>query len=152
VVALMAGAALLLPTGAPKGAVEGQPVEDAGFSMVLAGSVIDRDGSVRPGVSVKLFVDGIVAASTTTDAEGFYTLDARIDPLADDTVTVWWVAPGEGRVPELALIRESSADREHGLWGPCVPRIGMLRQQTYSVQLMDREMFRRQLAVSGCVD
>jgi hypothetical protein len=145
-------AALLLTACAATAQPSGQTGERSGFSLVLTGNVTDRDGLALMGVTVQIFVEGIVAATTKTNTEGAYTLELSIDPEADETVAVWWVASGSELVPELALIRESSSDREQGLWGPCVPRIGMIRRQTRSVRLLDHDTFRRELAESGCLD
>ena len=150
--ALVIIAALLLTACTATGQPEGQAGRRPGFHLVLTGDVTDRDGLALMGVTVQIFVEGIVAATTRTDAEGTYTLELSIDPQADETVAVWWVASGSELVPELALIRESSSDREQGLWGPCVPRIGMVRRQTRSVRLLDHDTFRRELAESGCLD
>jgi hypothetical protein len=122
------------------------------FDLVLSGIVTDQDGSGMQGVAVQVFVEGITCAATQTDSVGSYALEFSIDPEADETVAVWWVAPRADLVPELALVRESASDRELGLWGPCVPRIGMIRRQTRSVRLLDHGTFRRELARSGCLD
>jgi hypothetical protein len=152
VLALVATAALLLFACASHAQHTGQTAEKPGFHLVLTGEVTDRDGLALMGVSVQLFVEGIVVATTRTDTEGAYKLEFSIDPEADETVAVWWVASGSELVPELALIRESSSDRKQGLWGPCVPRIGMIRRQTRTVRLLDHDAFRRELARSGCLD
>jgi hypothetical protein len=150
--ALVITAAALMTVCAALAGPPGYNRPHPGIDLNLSGTVTDRDGSVMEGVLVQLFVEGIVSTTTKTDAEGLYALEFTIDPQADETIVVWWVPPRDDLVPELALIRESTSDREMGLWGPCVPRIGVIRSQTRSVQLLDHETFRRQLARSGCLD
>ena len=150
--ALVITTAWLLTACAATAGAAGYNHPRSNFDLVLSGTVTDRDGSALTGVLVQLFVEGIASAATRTDTEGLYALEFSIDPQADETVAVWWVAPSEDLVPELALIRESTSDSEQGLWGPCVPRIGMVRLQTRSVRLLDHETFRRELARCVCLD
>lgn len=123
-----------------------------GLPMSLTGSVVDEGGVPLSGVQIRVFAGGLVLAGTSTDVDGTYVLDYVIGPRDDSTVAVWCIAPRTDLVSELALIRESRRDRRLELWSPCVPRIGMQLQQTWSVRLVDRTTFRRELAGSDCLN
>jgi hypothetical protein len=116
----------------------------------LSGTVGDRNGTPLPGASVRVYRAGRPTVSARTDPEGGYRLEFSIDPDEDETVLVWWVSPRTDLVSDLALVRESARDRDLGLWGPCVPRIGAIREQTRSVRLLDAAEFRSKIAEQGC--
>ena len=132
-----------------EGARRPQPV--TGLPMSLTGSVVDVSDEPLGGVQIRVFAGGLVLAGTSTDVDGAYTLDYEIDARDDETIVVWCVAPRTDLVSDLALIRESRKDRRLHLWSPCVPRIGMQLRQTWSVRLVDKTTFRRELAGSGCL-
>ncbi|MBM3287995.1 MAG: carboxypeptidase regulatory-like domain-containing protein [Candidatus Eisenbacteria bacterium] len=133
------------------GACQGAGVVDPRILPVsLSGAITDGSGKPLPGVSVRAFIGGLPCASATSDADGVYLVEFGFDPELDETIIVWWIAPRTDLVSELALVRESARDRAQGLWGPCVPRIGSLRRQERSVQILDRAAVRRRLADSGC--
>jgi hypothetical protein len=129
-------------------AAEAGPIPD---SMTrLFGTVTDGEGRPLPGVSVKLFVEGLIVSTETTDEDGGFSISNGIDRQRDATVVVWWVAPRTDLVSEVALLRESRRDRELDLWGPCVPRIETPRMEPWVVRIRDRSSLREELIRSEC--
>jgi len=119
--------------------------------ITLAGAATDGEGHPLAGVLVRLYVGGLAAASTRTDASGSYALDFVVDPETDETMLVCWTASRRDLVPEFAIIRESANDRALGLWSPCVPRIAPERAQHWTVQLLDAATLRQRTIAAGCV-
>ena len=118
--------------------------------MTLSGTVADEGGRPIPGAFVRAYRAALPAGSTVTDEEGNYFLDFAVDPDKDETVLIWWISPRTDLVSEVAIVRESSRDRELGLWGVCVPRIGAIREQTRSVRLLDAAGLRQKIKQEGC--
>jgi hypothetical protein len=126
-----------------------QPSRDL-LHLTLVGTVGDETGSPLPGASVRAFRAAMPAGVTLVDRDGNYRLEFAIDPERDETVVVWWVSPRTDLVSEFAIVRESTRDRTLGIWGPCVQRIGALREQTRSIRLLAPEPLRRRIAEEGC--
>lgn len=126
------------------------PLDPQRIPMTLSGSVTDTGGTPIRGVSVWIFTAGAPTARTQTDSTGGYSVDFTLAPDRDATVMAWWVSPRPDRVSDLAIIRESAADRASGRWGPCIRRIGMERRKSCAVKLMDPISFQRALAATGC--
>ncbi len=126
-----------------------QPPRDL-LHLTLIGTVGDETGTPLPGATVRVFRAAIPAGATVVDRDGNYRLEFAIDPEKDETVVVWWVSPRTDLVSEFAIVRESAKDRALSLWGPCVQRIGALREQTRSVRLLAPASLRRRIAEEGC--
>ncbi len=118
--------------------------------MTLSGMVGDESGSPMPGAAVRIYQGGRLAGAALADRDGNYRLEFAIDPALDETVLVWWVSPRTDLISEIAIVRESARDRALGIWGPCVSRIGALREQVRSVRLLGPVALRRRIADEGC--
>jgi hypothetical protein len=88
----------------------------------LTGTVTDPEGVGQGGVQVKVFVDGFVRGSAVTGGTGQYDLTYRYDQLGDQTIVVWFL-PQAGYVPEILVLRESTAAKQMGIWSPCLSRL-----------------------------
>lgn len=144
VAVLLFAACLAGPAGAVSAPSSG-PV-----SMTLSGLVGDENDSPLPGAAVRVYQGARLASSAVADKEGNYRLEYAVDPARDETVLVWWVSPRTDLVSEFAIVCESARDRTLGIWGPCVSRIGALREQTRSVRLLSPSALRRRIADEGC--
>jgi hypothetical protein len=118
--------------------------------MTLSGTIGEESGSALPGAAVRVYQGARLAGAAVADSSGNYRLEFAIDPTVDETVLVWWVSPRTDLVSEVAIVRESARDLALGLWGPCVSRIGALREQSRSVRLLGPMAVRRRLADDGC--
>jgi hypothetical protein len=143
-VGVLIAASLALPAG-----VASAPSENR-LLLTLVGTVGDETGSPLPGASVRAYRAGRPAGAAPVAADGTYRLEFDVDPALDETIVVWWISPKTDLVSECAIVRESARDRALGLWGPCVPRIGAIREQSRDVRLLDAEAVRRRIAENGC--
>ncbi len=141
---VLIAASLALPTGAVPAPPESR------LLLTLVGTVGDETGSPLPGASVRVFRAGRPAGAAQVGGDGTYRLEFYVDPALDETIVVWWVSPRTDLVSECAIVRESARDRALGLWGPCVPRIGAIREQSRDVRLLDAAAVRSRMAEDGC--
>lgn len=118
--------------------------------MILSGTIGDEADSPLPGAAVRVYQGARLVGASPTDREGNYRLEFAIDAARDETVLVWWISPRTDLVSEFAIVRESTRDLALGIWGPCVTRIGALREQSRSIRLLDSGAVRRRIADEGC--
>jgi hypothetical protein len=144
-------AAVLLFAACLTGSAGAAPDPSLGLvPMTLSGMVGDESGSPMPGAAVRIYQGGRPAGAALADRDGNYRLEFAIDPALDETVLVWWVSPRTDLISEIAIVRESARDRALGIWGPCVSRIGALRERVRSVRLLGPVALRRRIADEGC--
>jgi hypothetical protein len=117
----------------------------------IGGLVSDQNQNAMSGVGVKLFVDGLNVASTTTDLAGSYDLRYPIDIGKDKTVMLWYVAPGNEWVPKAVVLHESRAAIAANLISPCIPRVQVKPFLEFNVQMVDVPTRNKQIAHSGCI-
>ena len=120
-------------------------------AAAFSGNVLDVGDHPISGVSVKLFLDGQLAGTATTDGAGHYDLKSPYDAAADITVLLWFVAPDHTLTPKELVIRESRASRENGLISPCVPRADLLPGRQFRVYLFDSQSRNKELAELNCL-
>jgi hypothetical protein len=72
---------------------------------------------------VRAYVNGLMVESVRSDVTGTYTIRFDIDGSLDQTVAVWFIPDSEDMVPELVVVKESSAARGNQIWSPCLPRL-----------------------------
>ncbi|KPJ61352.1 MAG: hypothetical protein AMJ46_01185 [Latescibacteria bacterium DG_63] len=117
----------------------------------IGGMVMDQTQNPMSGVQVKLFVDGLNVASTTTDLAGSYDLRYPIDIGKDKTVILWYVAPGTEWVPKAVVLHESRAAISARLISSCIPRVQVNPFLEFNVQMVDVATRNKQIAKSGCL-
>jgi hypothetical protein len=117
----------------------------------ISGVVKDQDRNPLRDVAVKLFVEGVLVASTTTDPTGAYDMRYPIDVGKDKTVMLWYVAPGTLWVPKAVVLHESKAALTSKAISPCIPRVQVKPFLEFNVQMVDVPTRNRQIAQSGCL-
>ena len=115
------------------------------------GFVFDLNDRPLSGVQVKLFIDGQLAATVSTDVAGHYDLQSSYDPGADVTALLWFVAPDRSLMPKELVLRESKGSRENALISPCVPRADFLPGKQFRVYLFDLPSRNKELAELNCL-
>jgi hypothetical protein len=118
---------------------------------VFSGNVLDVSDRAVVGVQVKLFLDGQLAGTATTDGTGFYDIKTPYDAGADITALLWFVAPDHSLAPKELVLKESRASRENGLISPCVPRADILPGRQFRVYLFDSQSRNKELAELNCL-
>ncbi|MFB3909232.1 MAG: hypothetical protein ACE15D_12600 [Candidatus Eisenbacteria bacterium] len=116
----------------------------------LSGRVVDGSGRPLAGTQARLFVGGLPVSAAVSDTTGSFRLDFALSYGKDETAVVFWMPAHADLVPEIALLRESSADLAAGIWSPCVPRLGGGTTEGLTVRILDRLAFRRWIAERGC--
>ena len=105
----------------------------APHEVILRGVARDEAGAPLADLEIKVFVDGFRQTSAVSGDDGAYSLALSFDAEADPTVVVWWIPREAGRVPELAILRESARARALGIWSPCIPRLQAETEPVYDV-------------------
>ncbi|MFH0778342.1 MAG: carboxypeptidase-like regulatory domain-containing protein [Candidatus Eisenbacteria bacterium] len=145
------------PTGAERPPEQGKTPEAPQFLKAfegetsITGVVEDQNQTPLKDVRVKLFVDGLLVHSTTTDKAGTYQLRYPIDIGKDKTVMLWYVSPENQLVPKAVVLHESRAAATAGFVSPCIPRVQVKPFLEFRVQMVDIATRNRQLAQSGCL-
>ncbi len=145
----LVSAGWILALGLAHPVVGAQPGTD--FQARLAGEVVDAGGLPLAGVTVRLFVGGLPAAFSRTDSAGTFDIAFPVDLQGEETVVACAIAPRSDLVSEWAILRESGSDLDAGLWGPCVPRVGLSRSAHWPVRILNAEAVQERLAREGCL-
>jgi hypothetical protein len=115
------------------------------------GIVLDINDRAIPNVQVKLFVDGNMIGSATSDGGGIYQLRAIYDLTADNTALLWFMAPDRSLVAKEVVLRESKASRENQLISRCVPRTAFTPGRQFRIYLFDPANRNKELAELDCI-
>jgi len=135
----------------PKTPREYQGLGIAQQLTTFAGTVLDVTDHPLAGVQVKLFVDGQIQGSATTEGDGFYEFKAPFNPYEDTTALLWYVSSDRTLVPKLLVIRESKVSQENGLISKCVPRATLTPGRQFRVYLFDMANRNKDVAESNCL-
>lgn len=144
----MIALALLLGICLHTGATE--PPKAGGFPVLVQGQVVDDRDEPLPGVTVGVFIEGLLQTQTRSGADGSYALGFEVDPQREETVLLFCVPARPDLAPDVALVRESREDRDARLWSPCVPRLGVRPTLAWSPRIGSPQALRERLAGSGC--
>jgi hypothetical protein len=130
------------------------PTREAQPSFLINGMVKDGSGNAMGNVLVKLFSNGIVAASAQTAADGSFRIEANPAVGGRNTSVIWVQSPDPERLLDAeALLSEGSAAREAGLFPRCVQRVDVLgNQATVAVTLMTLEELKAAVQESKCLE
>jgi len=91
---------------------------------------------------VRAYVNGLLRGSTTSGPTGDYEITFELDGAVDQTAVVWFIPDNETKVPEIVLVKESSAARRNGVWSPCLKRLKAGDIVIHNVNfLTQRELF-----------
>ena len=117
----------------------------------VAGVVLDMGEHPIPSVDVKLFVDGGLVGSATTDGAGSYEFMAPYDGSADVTAILWFVAADRSLVAKEIVLRESQFSKENTLISRCIPRATLTPGHQFRVYLFDATNRNKELAELDCL-
>ena len=116
----------------------------------ISGMCTDSEGIGLGGVQCKVFVNGFMKGQGISGGDGSYTATFEYDPLADQSIVVWWL-PQAGYVPEIAVLRESKTAAALAIWSPCLPRLDLGGSIGYDVTIFDENAKFAQLGESDCI-
>lgn len=119
--------------------------------VTLRGTARDETGAPLPDLEIKTFVDGFRQATGASRNDGAYSVVVSFDEESDPTVVVWWIPREAGRVPELAILRESARARILGIWSPCIPRLESGPEPVFDVVICREAEKLRRLRESDCL-
>jgi hypothetical protein len=117
----------------------------------FAGTVLDINDRPLGNVQVKLFIDGLLAGTALTGANGFYDLRTPYDPAQDVTVLLWFAAHERGLMAKELVIRESKSCLANGLISKCVPRAAFTPGRQFRVYMFDPASRNKELAEADCL-
>jgi hypothetical protein len=116
----------------------------------IVGKVTDIEGTGLRGTSVKLFANGELVESATTDPSGEYELDLPLNLEKDETVDVWFVPATDRYMMQCVVLKKSSVARQHRLFSSCVTEAPMHPQMRVDVSLMTEEQSLASIKARGC--
>ncbi len=129
------------------------PVPSPSGATVIYGKTTLEIGAPLPAVTAKLFIDGLEEASAVTDTSGSYSITARMDRSADQTVVMWFTPPrGIGLAREIVVLKESREAREARVYNPCIQRVPLRDSTLVDVQVVDQQAYAQRIEESGCME
>jgi hypothetical protein len=130
------------------------PTRDAPAGFQIDGTVADGSGSAMGGVLVKLFNNGVVAASAQTAADGSFRIEANPLLGGNNTSVLWIQSPDPERLLDAqAVLSEGSAARQAKLFPRCVQRVDVVgNQATVAVRLMTPDEAKASVEQSKCLE
>jgi len=155
----LCGSVLAVGPGGTPGTIPstggGRIVSTTGFAgtseTAIDGVVMDRDNQPLPGVTVKLYVGGLLLAETTTAPDGTYEFVELIDYGQDVTVDLWFVPADQTLIMENVLLKESTGAIGGQLYSACTKRTRLDPLMYVPVNLYTLEDRTRVLQERGCV-
>jgi hypothetical protein len=144
-------------TRPPDDAITLQDPMNAGLNPVMkgetriTGTVMDRDRRPLSGIQVKLFVDGVVQRSVTTDAVGQYDFKQLISYSGKETIAMWFCDPTSQLTPKALILAESETCRDANLLSPCYSRIQFEPVVESKVYMFDKKTRMQQVFAAGCL-
>lgn len=115
------------------------------------GAAMDRDQKPLAGIQVRLFVNGIVVHTVTTDAVGQYDFKHAIEYSGKETIVLWLADPTGQLTPKALILAESESCRGPKLLSKCYSRIVLEPEVESKVYLFDKDTRARQLNDQGCI-
>jgi hypothetical protein len=159
---LVAGLAQAAPADSPSdpGTTSGAPASRvsrrAGFGgaseTTITGLVTGKDGMPIDGVTVKLYVGGLLLSEAEVEVDGGFEMNELVDYGRDVTIGLWFVPEDPELVMENILLKESSAAVEHQLYSDCIQRARLDPITDVVVTLLDLDSRNERLARRGCID
>jgi hypothetical protein len=125
---------------------------DAAPAMVVGGNVVSRSGQPIGGVVVKMFANGVILNSTTTNPEGSFEIEGNPSVGGNNTTVLWFESPGSDRVSSSVILSLGDIAREQRLFPGCTPRLDFLGS-TARVEVTMLTVDERNAAIreSGCL-
>jgi len=130
------------------------PSRDAPPGFQIDGSVKDGSGVPMGNVLVKLFNNGVVAASAQTAADGSFRIEANPAVGGENTSVLWVQSPDPARLLDAeAVLSEGSTARASGLFPRCVQRVSVVGSQaSVAVTLMTLDELKAAVQQSKCLE
>jgi hypothetical protein len=130
------------------------PTRDAAPAFQIDGTVEDGGGGPLGGVVVKLFNNGVVAASAKTAADGSFRIEANPLLGGNNSSVLWFQSPDPERLLDVqAVLSEGQTARETGLFPRCVQRVEILGSHaTVAVRLMTPDEKKAVVEQSKCLE
>ncbi len=122
-----------------------------GEQTTISGKVSDAQDKALQGTAARLFISGVEAASTVTDAQGAYSFTFPVDYGRNETIVLWFIPADTRLLPKIYVLKESKPARENKLFSPCVPRVELGPLTKVDAQILDAQMRTKQVILSDCL-
>jgi hypothetical protein len=136
------------------GAPIGRAAQRAGFGgaseTTITGLVTDSAGMPISGVTVKLYVGGLLLSEAEVDPDGGFEMNELVDYGSDVTIDLWFVPEDPELVMENVLLKESNAAVQHELYSDCVPRVRLDPITDVVVTILPLDERNERLTRRGC--
>jgi hypothetical protein len=129
------------------------PFRDVPPSFHVEGVVRSAAGVPLAGVTVKMFSNGVVAGSTTTETDGSFEIEGTPELKESTNTTIWFQSLDPERYLDAsAVLSVGSVARQRNLVPTCVPRIQITGTSArVEVTMMSAEEWQKELEQSGCL-
>jgi hypothetical protein len=104
------------------------------------------------GATIRAYVNGLRVAEAESGPAGGYEITFELDGALDQTAVVWFIPDGDDKIPEILVLKESSAARRNGVWSPCLPRLKPADVLVHDVTFVTQKELFDSLAESDCWD
>jgi len=144
------------PGSGPSTPPSGRVTSRAGFGgaseTTITGLVTGKDGMPMDGVTVKLYVGGLLLSEAEVEVDGGFEINELVDYGRDVTVGLWFVPENPDLVMENVLLKESSAATAHGLYSDCIQRVRLDPITDVVVTILDLDSRNDRLARRNCAN
>jgi hypothetical protein len=139
------------PSTAPASRLTSRSGFGGASETTITGLVTGKDGMPMDGVTVKLYVGGLLLSETEVEMDGAFEMTELIDYGSDVTIDLWFVPENPDLVMENVLLKESSAAVAHELYSDCIPRVRLDPITDVVVTMLDLDSRNERLARRNCV-
>jgi hypothetical protein len=123
-------------------------------AVQLEGRAVDAGGKPLGGIVVKVFANGVLVASTKTEGDGTFLLDAHPMREPKGSAVIWFQSPDPERYVDASVVLWASKAAEAGRLFPECTQLLKTVGGTGKIEVTMRSVDERKLAVieSRCLE
>lgn len=128
------------------------PQREGTASVGLDGRITDSAGKPLMGVAVKLFVDGVTSAATTSLADGSFRMVANPMRRDNGSAVIWVQSPDPEKYLDANFVLwASDAAKSAGLFSPCTPSLEGTAPGNIEVTLRSADEQKKAIVAANCL-
>ncbi len=120
----------------------------------ISGRVVETSESPLAGVVIKLFANGILEDSITSDGDGSFSIETNPLTTGDGSWILWFESPDPEKFLDTdVVVQAGKVARERGLFPPCVAQVTTIGgNATVVVTMMTPDERREIVTGSNCLE
>jgi hypothetical protein len=115
-----------VPPGSARRDPGALPLQGESAGLQVGGKVVDRAGQPIAGIVIKMFANGMIIASETTDPEGGFEIEGNPQLGGNNTTMLWFEDRGGELVPTGVILALGSVAEDRDLYPDCTKKIDFL--------------------------